>query len=228
MWQKQNSHRWQKNGNHNWKIGAGWVHRHTINVRWQPVRRQAAAGSVASVSTFCTYWPVYRGGLLSMKAAMPSCLSRVGITWRQGNRLLPLIQGNRISQVVGCTNSTTVQKLKEVFSVLVRSYPSITHPLYCHPWIHVNLEKTGFSHWCHRKSAIWNTCDLWVTLYLHASVDCLLCHPHSHRSLGDRNKRVGYSDVNKTPYKLLNLPPCACTPPHTRHVEGVSGERWSV
>lgn len=37
------------------------------------------AREIQHVSRF--YSPVYRGGLFSMKAAMPSCLSRVGMTW---------------------------------------------------------------------------------------------------------------------------------------------------
>lgn len=40
------------------------------------------------------YSPVYRGGLFSMKAAIPSCRSRVGMTWKErSHKQVQPIQG---------------------------------------------------------------------------------------------------------------------------------------
>ena len=76
---------------HNWDTDAGWAaHRQSIKVNClSDLMLQRATcihvgTSVWEIQLFQrVYSPMYRGGLFSMKAAIPSCLSRVGMTWKE-------------------------------------------------------------------------------------------------------------------------------------------------
>lgn len=163
-----------------------------------------------------------------MKAAIPSCLSRVGMTWkervtaddvtRDGLRGFHKCQAwaSKLNKAWESSTSWVVLELRlkqnvwpttAMYKIIVskhwKSYPSVTHPLYCHCCTNINLEEADFSHYCHwwMKLNKKKYEDLWITMYLHASVHCLFCHPHSDRTLGNGNERdLDVDGINKTQY----------------------------
>lgn len=110
---------------------------------------------------------MYRGGLFSIKAAMPSCLSRVGMTWKERTGVIQQLiwletawvsvkAEHSALLILICfmgdwaRRSSTCWVKRKLQNDRVSTYPSITHPLYCHRRTNVDLEETDFSHYHHR------------------------------------------------------------------------------